>query len=40
MVVDLARALSRSDMDAALRLLQEFFSTIPYCDNTDYEEHY
>ena len=40
MVVDLARALSRSDMDAALRLLQKFLSTIPYCDNTDYEGHY
>lgn len=40
MVVDLARALSRSDMDAALQLLQEFLSTVPYCDNTDYEGHY
>ena len=40
MVVDLARALSRSDMDATLRLLQKFLSTIPYCDNTDYEGHY
>lgn len=40
MVVDLARALSRNDMDAALRLLQKFLSTIPYCDNTDYEGHY
>ena len=40
MVVDLARALSRGDMDAALRLLQKFLSTIPYCDNTDYEGHY
>ena len=29
MVVDTARALSRSDMDAALRLLQKFLSTIP-----------
>ena len=40
MVVDLARALSRGDMDAALRLLQKFLSTIPYCDNTDYEGHF
>ena len=27
-------------MDGALRLLQEFLSTIPYCDNTHYEGHY
>ena len=28
------------DMDGALRLLQEFLSTVPYCDNTHYEGHY
>ena len=28
------------DMDAALRHLQEFLSTIPQCDNTKYEDHY
>ena len=27
-------------MDDALRLLQTFLSTIPQCDNTDYEGHY
>ena len=27
-------------MDGALRLLQEFLSTVPYCDNTNYEGHY
>ena len=27
-------------MDAALRHLQEFLSTIPQCDNTKYEDHY
>ena len=40
MVVNLARALSRDDMDAALRLLQEFLSTVPYCDNANSEGHY
>ena len=39
-VVNLARALTRDDMDGALRLLQEFLSTIPYCDNADSEGHY
>ncbi|NBH68376.1 ATP-binding protein [Phocaeicola sartorii] len=33
-------AIAHGDMDAALRLLQEFLSTIPYCDNTNYEGHY
>ena len=33
-------ALHREDMDGALRLLQQFLSTVPYCDNTDYEGHY
>ncbi len=28
------------DMDGALRLLQTFLSTVPYCDNTNYEGHY
>lgn len=27
-------------MDNALRLLQTFLSTVPHCDNTDYEGHY
>lgn len=33
-------AIRLGDMDGALRLLQEFLSTVPYCDNTDYEGHY
>ncbi len=28
------------DMDGALKLLQTFLSTVPYCDHTDYEGHY
>ena len=28
------------NMDSALRRLQTFLSTIPYCDNTKYEGHY
>ena len=30
----------RGNMDEALQLLQTFLSTIPQCDNTDYEGHY
>ena len=37
---EMARCLSRNDMDGALRLLQTFFSTVSYPDNTDYEGHY
>ena len=37
---EMARCLSRNDMDGALRLLQTFLSTVPYTDNTDYEGHY
>lgn len=40
MVVNLARALTRDDMDGALRLLQTFLSTVPYCDRADSEGHY
>ena len=32
--------LTRDDMDGALRLLQEFLSTVPYCDNANSEGHY
>ena len=32
--------LLKDDMDGALRQLQEFLLTVPYCDNTDYEGHY
>ena len=33
-------AIRLGDMDGALRLLQEYLSTVPYCDNTNYEGHY
>lgn len=32
--------LLNNDMDGALRKLQDFLLTVPYCDNTDYEGHY
>lgn len=37
---DMHTFINEGDMDSALRLLQTFLSTIPYCDNTDYEGHY
>ena len=33
-------AIQKGDMGEALRLLQEFLLTVPYCDNTRYEGHY
>ena len=33
-------AIVKGNMDGALGLLQTFLSTVPYCDNTDYEGHY
>ena len=33
-------ALLKEDLDGALGLLQQFLSTVPYCDHTDYEGHY
>lgn len=36
----LFEAIHEDRMDDALRLLQTFLSTIPQCDNTDYEGHY
>lgn len=39
-VAFLYEAIADERMDDALRLLQEFLSTIPYCDNTAYEGHY
>ncbi len=32
--------INRGDMDGALTLLRTFLSTVPYCNNTDYEGHY
>ncbi|WP_073346480.1 ATP-binding protein [Bacteroides congonensis] len=40
MVAYLSRDIRNGDMDAALRRLQTFLSTIPQCDNTKYEGHY
>ena len=39
-VRNMARALDKEDLDLALRHLQTFLGTIPYCDNTNYEGHY
>lgn len=36
----LFEAIHEERLDDALRLLQTFLSTIPKCDNTDYEGHY
>ena len=32
--------INNGDIDGALRLLQTFLETVPYCDNTLYEGHY
>ena len=40
MVAYLFYDIQNGDMDAALRRLQTFLSTIPQCDNTKYEGHY
>ena len=32
--------IRRNNIDGALEMLQAYLSTIPYCDNTDYEGHY
>ena len=39
-VTKMSRALRKDDMDSALRLLQTFLSTVPQCDNTNYEGHW
>ena len=39
-VVKMSVAISEGRMDDALRLLQTFLGTVPYCDHTDYEGHY
>ena len=40
MVAYLFYDIQNGDMDAAFHRLQEFLSTIPYCDNTRFEGHY
>ena len=39
-LIAMAKSLYRDDMDATLRAMQTFLSTIPYADNTHYEGHY
>ena len=39
-IAQMSVLIRQGDMDGALRLLQEFLSTVPYCDNTHYEGHY
>lgn len=36
----MAQALDKEDMNEAMSLLQTFLSTVPYCNNTNYEGHY
>lgn len=36
----IAQCLVKQDMEGALRLLQTYLATVPYCDNTHYEGHY
>lgn len=39
-IAHMAGMIKQGDMDAALRLLQTFLETVPYCDNTKYEGHW
>lgn len=39
-IAQMSVLIRQGDMDGALRLLQEFLGTVPYCDNTNYEGHY
>src|SRR5574344_174914 len=39
-VAKMASLINRDDMDGALRLMKDFLSTVPSCDNTKYEGHY
>jgi len=39
-VAEMYGAIRHGDMDRALRMLQEFLLTVPYCDNTNFEGHY
>ncbi len=40
MVAKMYGCILHDDMDGALRLLQDFLSTVPYCERTDTEGHY
>ena len=37
---NMARCLAKDDIDGALRLLQTFLGTVPYCNNANSEGHY
>lgn len=39
-IAQMSVLIRQGDMDEALRLLQEFMGTVPYCNNTNYEGHY
>lgn len=39
-IAQMSVMIKQGDMDAALRLLQTFLETVPYCDNTRYEGHW
>lgn len=39
-IAQMSVLIKRGDMDTALRLLQTFLETVPYCDNTRYEGHW
>ena len=39
-IARMSALIRRDDIDGALRLLQDFLHTVPYCNNTDYEGHY
>ena len=39
-IAKMSALINKGNMDGALRLLRDFLSTVPYCDNTAYEGHY
>ena len=39
-IAQMSVLIKKGDIDGALRLLQTFLETVPYCDNTLYEGHY
>ncbi|MCC8120011.1 MAG: PD-(D/E)XK nuclease domain-containing protein [Bacteroidales bacterium] len=39
-IAEFIQFLSRDDLNGALKKLKEFFATVPYCDNINYEGHW
>ena len=39
-IAQMSVLIRQGNMDGALRILQEFLGTVPYCNNTNYEGHY